>query len=149
MSEKVVLPKFNVPGLRPHWMVMALWGVGGLVVIQAVVFAVIAWRHQGAEAAAAAASAPPAVAAAPAARVPDPVAAPAVAPSAAAIKGAGLPAPGAAVATPPRRAAVARHAGRHAVGSKAKPMARVSTTKRSRPTALRNEELDELLRKFK
>src|SRR3954452_22044222 len=73
MSEKVVLPKFNVPGLRPHWMILALWGVGGLVVVQAAVFVVIAWRHHTAHAATAAPA--PATAAVPTAPAPSSAAA--------------------------------------------------------------------------
>lgn len=53
MNSKIVLPKFNVPGQRSsHFVVRALWCVGGLVAVQAGLFAFVVWQRQGADLAA-------------------------------------------------------------------------------------------------
>jgi hypothetical protein len=53
MSEKVVLPKFDLPGSGPHPAVRALWIVGGLLAVSMLVLGGAMWRHHAAEEAAA------------------------------------------------------------------------------------------------
>src|SRR4051794_29965239 len=127
MSEKVVLPKFNVLGLRPHWMILALGGGGGLVVAQGAVSGVFAGRpHPAPAATAAPAPAPAAVPTAPAPSsaaaepsrrgLPPPTAVlPAARPTAPPVAAA-MEAP---IAAPPRRF---RHV-RHGVGRSGKGLA--------------------------
>jgi type IV secretory pathway VirB10-like protein len=67
MREKVVLPKFRVPGMRSHWAMRLLWIVGGLVLVQMGVFALIIMRQPGAEASDAIAPRAPVAASSPAA----------------------------------------------------------------------------------
>jgi len=151
MSEKVVLPKFRLPGRRPHWMVMVLWGVGALVLVQVAVLAALALRHPDEAAAAPVATTPsPAAAAAPA-TASTPAPAPAVASAAAApttatgsrVLTGGMPAP---TAPLPDRAVAKRpvhHHSRH--GTPARTLARAGRPEApSKPDAL-----DELLKKFK
>jgi hypothetical protein len=52
MSEKVVLPKFDLPGHGPHPAIRALWIAGGLVVLSSLVLGGAMWRHHSIEAAA-------------------------------------------------------------------------------------------------
>jgi hypothetical protein len=52
MSEKVVLPKFNLPGHTPHPAVRALWGAGALLVIATLGLGGVMWRHHSLEVAA-------------------------------------------------------------------------------------------------
>jgi hypothetical protein len=49
MSEKVVLPKFDLPGSGPHPAVRALWIVGGLLGVAMLVLGGAMWRHQAAQ----------------------------------------------------------------------------------------------------
>jgi hypothetical protein len=141
MSEKVVLPKFRVPGRGPHWMVMALWGVAGLVVIQVAVFAIIAWNHQSAPAA------PPQVASSAPASAPV-VAAPAVTAAPVASRPTtmtgGMPAPHALPVGSARHHRVRQHG---SAGRSDKTLARAGVGKS--PESSKNDALDDLLRKFK
>jgi cytoskeletal protein RodZ len=49
MSEKVVLPKFDLPGSGPHPAVRALWIVGGLLGVAMLVLGGAMWRHHAAQ----------------------------------------------------------------------------------------------------
>jgi hypothetical protein len=52
MSEKVVLPKFDLPGQGPHPAVRAVWIVGGLLGLSMVVLGGAMWRHHSLQVAA-------------------------------------------------------------------------------------------------
>lgn len=52
MSEKVVLPKFNLPGHTPHPAVRALWIAGALLVVATLGLGGAMWRHHALEVAA-------------------------------------------------------------------------------------------------
>jgi hypothetical protein len=147
MSEKLVLPKFHLPRRGPHWMVMALWGVAGLVVIQIAVFAVIAWRHQGGQAAAVTDPAASAPASAPAAQVvpaaPPPAAEAVPAASRPTMTG-GMPPP---TALASRKTAIRHRARSHGPARGAKATARTGVAKPEGES--KSDELDDLLRKFK
>jgi hypothetical protein len=156
MSEKVVLPKFRLPGRRPHWMVMVLWGVGALVVVQVAVLAALALQRHPDEAAAAPAAtttAPAAAAAhatastpAPAPAVASTAAAPTTAPGSRVLTG-GMPAPTAPLAdgAVARRPVHHRSHHEHGHGAPARTLA-----KAGRPEApSKPDALDELLKKFK
>lgn len=145
MSEKVVLPKFRVPGRRPHWLVLVLWGVGALVVIQVAVLAALTLRHR--DEAAAAPAAPPsgATAAAPAAA---PAAVASTAPASPKAVGGqvltgGMPAPTAPLPEPAVARRPVRHRSHHAAPARALARGGRSDAP-SKPDAL-----DELLKKFK
>jgi hypothetical protein len=74
-EEKLVLPKFTVPGQR-NWVKWALVGVSGLVVLNVIVFAVVVMNRSGAKATAVApvqAQAPRPLAAVPPATTQAPV----------------------------------------------------------------------------
>src|SRR5262249_42278924 len=45
MSEKVVLPKFDLPGDAPNPAIRALWIVGGLLAVSLLVLGGAMWRH--------------------------------------------------------------------------------------------------------
>jgi hypothetical protein len=153
MREKVVLPKFRVPGMRSHWAMRALWIVGGLVLVQMGVFALIIMKQPGAEAADATAAAPiaaasPAAASAPGAKalVQDPanpsVKTPEAPPSA-------PTATASASDAPVRGKRLRRHSYRHARRSSAasgKVLAKAGgpSKKSKKPDAI-----DELLKRFK
>jgi hypothetical protein len=151
MSERVVLPKFRVPGRRPHWMVLALWGVAGLVAIQVAVFAVIAWKHQEPAPDPVAQPAPQLAASLPAAAPATPAIRPAPAPTATSVAArptmtGGMPAP----------AAMAMDSGRHhrarpraaSQGGGGKSPSRAGVAAKSTPAG-KPDALDELLKKFK
>jgi hypothetical protein len=146
MSEKLVLPKFHIPRRGPHWMVMALCGVAGLVVIQIGIFAVIAWRRQGDQA----------IAVREPARAPGteqtaqvvpavttPVTAPV--PTARPTMTGGMPPP---TAVPTKKVASHHRIRSHASGRGGKTLAKTGVAKRESPPA-KSDELDDLLRKFK
>ena len=146
MSEKLVLPKFHIPRRGPHWMVMALCGVAGLVVIQIGVFAVIAWRHQGDQPVAMPepARAPVAEQVAPVVpAVTPPVAAPV--PTARPTMTGGMPPP---TAVPTKRVASHHRIRPHASGRGGKALAKTGVAKHESAPA-KSDELDDLLRKFK
>jgi hypothetical protein len=152
MNQRLILPKFNLPGRRPHWMIIALWGVAGLVVLQMGVFATMAWRHQGARAVAVETVAPQA-AQAPAAALPlappAPVAAARVAMAAVPADTASDPAPGVSPRRRGRGHQVVRHPARV---SRSRPgtgraLARTGIPKASAPA--KTDEIDELLMRFK
>jgi hypothetical protein len=149
MDQKVVLPKFNVPGLRAHWMTRALWAVGALVVAQAVVFGVILTRRESspatpgplqATALPAPAATTPAATSAP--TVPVPVAA-AAAPTAPTPT-----APAVATESPARKARGAHHRSlaHHARRGGGRSVAAAGATRKS---AAKSDELDDLLKRFK
>jgi hypothetical protein len=52
MKEKLMLPKFRVPGQSSRWTTRIAVGVAALVVIQIGVFAAVIWRQRAASAAA-------------------------------------------------------------------------------------------------
>jgi hypothetical protein len=52
MSEKVVLPKFDLPGDRPHPALRMLWIVGGLLGVSILALGGAMWRHHALETAA-------------------------------------------------------------------------------------------------
>src|SRR5688572_31160597 len=81
-QEKIVLPKFTVPGQR-NWVKWALVGVGGLVALSVVAFSFALSRRNTADATAAAAPKPVEVPLAPSA-TPRPLAKPAALAAAAA-----------------------------------------------------------------
>jgi len=145
MSEKLVLPKFQIPRRGPHWMVLALCGVAALVVIQIAVFGVIAWRHQGEQAAAPpdpAISAPASAQAVQAVPAATPAAAPVPAAARPTMTG-GMPPP---TALPARKVAT-RHRVHPRAGRGGKAVARTAATKPE--SAPKSDALDDLLRKFK
>jgi|SRR3954470_1458600 hypothetical protein len=49
MSEKVVLPKFDLPGKQTHPAVKLLWMVGGLLALAMVALGGALWRHRSME----------------------------------------------------------------------------------------------------
>jgi hypothetical protein len=49
MSEKVVLPKFDLPGKQIHPAVKLLWSVGALLLISMVGLGAVLWRHHAQE----------------------------------------------------------------------------------------------------
>jgi hypothetical protein len=52
MSEKVVLPKFDLPGQGPHPAIKALWIVGGLLGLSMLGLGGALWHHQSQQVAA-------------------------------------------------------------------------------------------------
>jgi hypothetical protein len=137
-QEKLVLPKFTVPGQR-NWMPLALAGVGGLVVVSVIAFGTVVWKNK---------NAPVAAAAPVSAKVAE--ATPAPAPAAAAQPRQAL----AAMATPPADVAKGEapavrpakaHRSHHAHGSK---LARAGAAPHARSSG-KNDAIDELLKKFK
>jgi hypothetical protein len=150
MREKVVLPKFRVPGMRSHWAMRALWIVGGLVLVQMGVFALIIMRQPGAEAAdvsaANAAPAAPVTASAPAATetAPAPVTAkpagkPAEAPAATA----------SAESAPLKGKRFRRHSYRHARRSSAASAKVLAKAGGPAKQSKKTDAIDELLKRFK
>jgi hypothetical protein len=140
-QEKLVLPKFTVPGQR-NWMPWALAGVGGLVVVSVIAFSMVVWKNK---------SAPTAAAAPVPAKVVEPTAAAAPTAVPAAQPRTAL----AAVATPPadlakEEAPAARpakaHRSHHGHGSKS--LARAGGSPHARSSG-KNDAIDELLKKFK
>src|SRR5215212_9148246 len=49
MSEKVVLPKFDLPGKQMHPAVKLLWMVGGLMALAVLALGGALWRHHSME----------------------------------------------------------------------------------------------------
>jgi hypothetical protein len=49
MNEKLVLPRFNVPGDGTHGAVRALWVTGTLVVLATLILGLAMWRHRAIE----------------------------------------------------------------------------------------------------
>jgi len=49
MSEKVVLPKFDLPGKQTHPAVKLLWMVGGLLALAMLALGGALWRHRSME----------------------------------------------------------------------------------------------------
>jgi hypothetical protein len=155
MNQRLVLPKFSLPGHRPHWMMIALWAVVGLVVVQVGVFATMALRHQGARTVAVEAVASQA-AQVPVAALPPSLAAPAPPPltmAAVPAEPGVQPATDRAPAVSPRRRARGHHFIHHAPRvSRARPptgkaVARTGIRKSSPPA--KTDEIDELLMRFK
>jgi hypothetical protein len=157
MDQKVVLPKFNVPGLRPHWMTRALWGVGALVIAQAAVLGVVLVKRNGTPEAAAAVPAalsaplatPPATAAgaqtaARAQAAPEATPAPAAAaPASASPATAEVNAP----LAPRGRGFHHRGVAKHARRGGGRAVAAAGATRK--PTGKSADELDDLLKRFK
>ena len=154
--SKVVLPKFNIPGRRARWATNALLCIGGLVVVQVAVFALIAYKRQSAEAAAAPGLIAPVEAAAAAvpAEAPTPVSA-AVAAQATDVAAAGV-ATAAAVPSSSKGAGKAErtssrrsaHSARRAKAT-ARTSGRSSKVVSSKGSSSKPDALDELLRRFK
>jgi hypothetical protein len=49
MAEPVVLPKFELPGDRPHWVVRAAWITGGLLLLSVVGLGAVIVHHRNLE----------------------------------------------------------------------------------------------------
>jgi len=145
MSEKLVLPKFHIPRRGPHWMVWALGGVAALVVIQIVVFGVIALRHHGDPVAATDPPAPAPV------RAQEPPVVPAITAPAAPVPSASRPTMTGGMPPPtelPGRKIAARHrVHAHAPGRSGKGLAKAGVVKHDSDP--KSDALDDLLRKFK
>jgi hypothetical protein len=154
MDQKVVLPKFNVPGLRAHWMTRALWAVGALVVAQAVVFGVILTRRESSPATPGplqATALPTSALPAPAATTPAATSAPPVPVPVAAAAAPTAPTPAApalATESPARKARGAHHrsVAHHARRGGGRSVAAAGATRKS---AAKSDELDDLLKRFK
>jgi hypothetical protein len=156
MREKVVLPKFRVPGLRSHWSIRALWVVAGLVFVQMGVFALLMWKQQEPEAVAAeAAGAPSSASAAPAAPVARLEAAKVPASKSTANAGEEAPSTSAAVAArgddaPLKKKRFRRHSarrGHRAVGGSTKVLAKAGGP--AKKSSKKSDAIDELLKRFK
>jgi hypothetical protein len=52
MSEKVVLPKFDLPGQGPHPAVRAVWITGGMLALAMLILGGAMWRHHSLQVAA-------------------------------------------------------------------------------------------------
>ena len=46
MGQPVVLPKFELPGDRPHWAIRAAWATGGLLLLSVVGLAAVIMHHR-------------------------------------------------------------------------------------------------------
>ena len=46
MGEPVVLPKFELPGNRPHWAIRAAWMAGGLLLLSVIGLVVVIMHHR-------------------------------------------------------------------------------------------------------
>ena len=49
MSEKLVLPRFDLPGEATHGAIRALWITGALVVLSTLILGLAMWRHRAIE----------------------------------------------------------------------------------------------------
>jgi hypothetical protein len=140
-EEKIVLPKFTMPGQR-NWVVYALAGVGGLVVVSVIMFAVVVSKG-GAVPSAAAARANVAEAPLAASAMPVPVAQPkAIALAAVAPTSPPDVAKEASPAKPVRSSSHRPHHGR------TKALAKAGSAG-GHPHSWKPDALDELLKRFK
>ena len=46
MGQPVVLPKFDLPGDKPHWAVRAAWVVGGLLLVSVIGLSAVIMHHR-------------------------------------------------------------------------------------------------------
>ena len=49
MGQPVVLPKFELPGDKPHWAVRAAWIVGGLLLVSIICLGAVIVHHRNAQ----------------------------------------------------------------------------------------------------
>jgi hypothetical protein len=139
-QEKLVLPKFTMPGQR-NWMAWALASVGGLVVVSLIVFGVVVWKNK---------TQPQPLAHLPAQTLEAPLAAaarpvPAPQPKAA-LAAAAATAPDVAKEVAPAKSTKA-HRAHHSRGS-GKALARAGASSHTRSSG-KPDAIDELLKKFK
>jgi hypothetical protein len=161
MSQKVVLPKFDLPGQGPHPAVLAIRIAVGALGLALVVLAGALWHHQSLQTAAeehakalVAERAAQAAAAADAEKARAAEAAAKIAQAQAAVKAVAAQPKSAAVAAGTEGTAAADESGHHHhhhhASSKSKPVARGDDRKPSRPTSKRDDAaIDKLLASFK
>jgi hypothetical protein len=146
-QEKIVLPKFTVPG-QTNWAKWVLVGVGGLVVVNLVAFGLVVSKRSGVQATAVAPSAAAEVPAVPAAAArPTPPPSAAVATTATAPAAAQPEAAAAAAPAPVKAKAASTHRARRSHSSH-KALAKAGSTGQRSSTG-KADPLDELLKKFK
>jgi hypothetical protein len=146
-QEKIVLPKFTLPG-QTNWVKWVLVGVGGLVAVNMIVLVLVVSKRTGVEATAVAPSAAAEVPAVQASSPPpaaQPKAAVAATASATAVAQPETAAPAAAEA--PKAKASARHAHRSR-GSSHRALAKAGSTGQ-RSSSGGTDAVDELLKRFK
>jgi hypothetical protein len=161
MSQKVVLPKFDLPGQGPHPAVLAIRFAVGALVLALVVLAGALWRHHSLQVAAEehaqaliAERAAQAAAAAEAVKARAAEAAAKIAQASAAAKAAAAQPKSAVAVAGTEAAGVAdepgHHHHHHHSSGKSKPVAKGDDRKPARPTSKRDDAaIDKLLASFK